>query len=93
MAISAVEVKTADPPAEREFGGLRVDEDWVRVFRIPPDHGDGVEVEIFLKRAPARFYRIKAPALDLDLSTGSSQEELVADLTNALIGGMLGVTE
>ena len=70
---------------------MKVDNAWKLVAEVEAEHEDGHRVEVYVKRLPARFYKVVVPDMDLTLTTGSGMADLVADITNAIADGMLEV--
>lgn len=73
----------------------------IAVYKKNPKDGDGQHVEVYCIAVPSRFYTIKVldginsinkSKMSYSLSTGSSMEQLTADLAKAISEGMIGLT-
>lgn len=79
------------PAKERDrVTGMPYDLGWVEAKVYEPLSG-GHKAWLLVSRAPAQFWRVCAPDIGLDLSTGSGMGGLATAIAEAVAAGMLGV--
>ena len=71
-------------------GVVRYDPEWREAKVYEPANEDGHRAVVLACRAPAVFWRVKCPDLDLDLSTGSDMGSLATAMAEAIANGCLG---
>lgn len=70
--------------------GLVHDTEWREARVYEPTTSDGHRATVLVARAPAQFWRVVCPDLDLDLSTGSGLGDLATAMAEAIADGCLG---
>jgi hypothetical protein len=82
--------KRLPPPRSEVIPGLPVDDDWQLVRSYDAAHEDGRPAKVFVRRHPARFWRLVSG--DVEITTGSGDEpgRLLDAVARAIANGMLG---
>jgi hypothetical protein len=62
---------------------------WTKIAGYASVHEDGADCDVYIGAAPARFYRVRCPAKNIDLGTGSSELRLARDIAEAIAEAML----
>lgn len=77
------------------FSGLVTDADWqfVTVYPRQSEFREGTEVQVYVHRMPAMFWKIVIPAWEMAFTTGSDMHDLVDRMAQAIQGGMLGIEQ
>jgi hypothetical protein len=56
-----------------------------------PKEKEGLDVNIYIKSAPAEFFTLKIVRTSIEITTGSGMQDLVAQIAENLANGMLGI--